>query len=99
MIPRKVEPMKCLHDKLLASTHLTLLYFKAIVYPRHISMFSENLATTENKLSCNVMHKLMIINSEIFPKEFDIDPRPLKLITRSFPAYTKDSTIDFLFPY
>ena len=78
MILKKVEPVKCLHDKLLASTHLPsllekykltkFLCFKAIVCLRLVRMFSANLATIDDKLSCYVIHKHMIIEFEIFAK-------------------------------
>ena len=109
MLPRKVKPIKCLHNKLLASTHQSLLLekyrftnflcFKAIIYPRLVRMFNANLATIDDKFSCYVIHKHMIIDFKIFGKEFDMDPSPLKLTIASFLNYPKDLAINILFPY
>ena len=48
-------------------------------------MFNANLVITDDKLSCYVMHKHMIIDSNIFAKAFDMGPSPLKLTTTSLP--------------
>ena len=90
MIPQKVEPIKCLHDKLLVSTHFPplleeyrltkLLYYKSIVYPRLVKMFNVNLKAIVDKLSCYVIHKDIFINSNVFTKEFDMNPSPPMLI-------------------
>ena len=52
MLPKKVEPIRCLHNKLLTFTHLPLLlelykptkflYFQANVYARLVRMFNAN---------------------------------------------------------
>ena len=84
MLLRKVEPIMCPHDKLLVSTHLPLLLekykltkflcFKVIVYLKLVRMLNANMATIDDELSCYVMHKHMIIDFDIFAKEFDMDP-------------------------
>ena len=62
-------------------------------------IFNANLDATNDKLSCYVIHKHLVIDSEIFIKEFDMDPNPQKLIAASPPNYNKDLAINFLFPY
>ena len=61
-------------------------------------MFSVNLVVTNDKLSCHVMQKHMIINLDIFPKEFEMDPSLSKLTVGSFPSFKKEFSIDLLFP-
>ena len=48
-------------------------------------MFNTNLAVIDDKLACYVMHKHLVIDFEVFAKEFDMDPSPLKLIVTSIP--------------
>ena len=109
IVPQKVNPIKCLHDKLLTAAHLPkllekyrlikFLCFKANIYPRMVRMFNANLVIINDKLSCYVMHKQLVINFEVFAKEFNICPTSPKLTIRSFPNHTKDLAIILLFPY
>ena len=62
-------------------------------------MFSVNLAIVDDRLSCYIMQKHIVINSEIFTKEFDVDLSLPKLTVGSFLTCTKDLSIDILFPY
>ena len=60
MLPRKVEPVKYVDDKLMASTYLPsflekykltmFLCHKATIYPRLIRMFSTNLIAIDDNL-------------------------------------------------
>ena len=62
-------------------------------------MFKANFVITNDKLSYYIMHKHLIIDSEVFAKEFDMDANLPKLIASSFLDYNKDLTISILFPY
>ena len=62
-------------------------------------MFNANLATINDKLSCYMMHKHLIINLDVLAKEFEMDISSPKLIVGSFPSYRKELAIDMLFPY
>ena len=44
------------------------------------------------------MHKHVVIDFDIFAKEFDMDLAPPKLIAGSFLAYKKELAIIFHFP-
>ena len=98
MIPCKVEPNKCMHDKLLVTTHLPpllekykftkFLYFKSTVYPRLVRMFYANLEAVDDKVSCYVMHKYIVIDSNVLGREFEMHPSPPKLQAKDFPYYT-----------
>ena len=109
MIPRKVEPLKCMRDKLLVTTHLPsllekyklakFLCFKSNAYPRLVRMFYANLGATNDKLSCYIMHKHLIINYDVLTEEFEMDASPFKLAVGDFLDYTKEKAIDMLFPF
>ena len=109
MVAHKVELIKCLHDKLLVTTHLPQLLekyeltkfscFKAIVYPRLVKMFYANLGLANDKVSCYIMYKHLITDVESLTKEFEMEASFLKLIATSFPNYKKEMTIDMFFPY
>ena len=100
MLPKKVEPLKCVHDKLLVTTHLPPLLekyklakficFKSIVYPRLVKMFYANLGAIDDKLSCYVMHKHLVIDFDTLAREFEMDASPPKLFVEDFPNYTKE---------
>ena len=62
-------------------------------------MFNANLAIIDDEPSCYVMHKHMVIDFDIFEKEFDMDPSLQKLTTASIPDYHKDLAINLLFSY
>ena len=95
MIPRKVEPLKCVHNKLLVSTHLPFLLekyklakflcFKANAYSRLVRMYHANLGVADDKLSCYVMHKHLVIDFDVIAKEFKMDASPPKLMVGDFP--------------
>ena len=84
-----MEPIKCAHDKILVSTHLPtilekykltkFLCFREIVYPRLVRMFYANLGLFNDKVSCYVMYKHLIIDAKLIAKEFEIDASPPKL--------------------
>ena len=84
-----MEPVKCVHDKMLVTTHLPslsekyklpkFLCFVEIVYPRFVRMFYENLGLVYDKVRCFIMHRHMIINVELLVKEFEMDEFPPKL--------------------
>ena len=109
MVPNKVEPIKCVHNKLLVTTHLPKLFakykltkflcFRDIVYPRLVKMIYANLGLIDDKVSCYVMHKYLIIDVELLAKEFEMDASPPQLIIRSLPNYKKKMAIDILFHY
>ena len=94
MLPRKVEPLKCAHDKLLVTNYLPpllekhklakFLCFKSNAYPRLVKMFYENLGVTDDKLSCYVMHKHLIIYFDVLAWEFKMDASPPKVFARDF---------------
>ena len=50
-------------------------------------MFYANLGSIDDKVSCYVMHKHIIIDSDILAKEFEIDASPPKFIVGSFLNY------------
>ena len=62
-------------------------------------MFNANLATTNDKLLCYVMHKHLVIDFKVFAKKFNMDPNPLKLTATSFLDYNKNLTINLLFSH
>ena len=109
MLPRKVEPLKCIHDKLLVTTHLppllkkhklaTFICFNSTAYPRLVKMFYANLRATGDKLSCYVMHKHLVIDSNTLAWEFKMAASPPKLSAGDFPEYMKEWAIGILFPY
>ena len=84
-----MESVKCVHNKILVTTHFPTLLekykltkflcFREIVYLRLVRMFYENLGLINDKVSCYVMHKHMIIDAELLAKEFKMDASPLKL--------------------
>ena len=104
-----MEPIKCVHNKMLVTTHLPTLLekykltkflcFKEIVYPRLVRMFYVNLGLANDKVSCYVMHKHMIIDVKLLAKEFQMDAFLPKLQSGSFPDYKKELAIDMLFRY
>ena len=83
MVPRIVEPLKCVHDKLLVTNHLPLLLekykftkflcYKSTVYPRLVKMFYANLGVVDDKVSCYVMPKHLIIDFEMLANKFEMD--------------------------
>ena len=73
--------------------------FKSTIYPRLVKMFYANLGVVNDKVSCYVLHKHIIIYANTLVKEFKMDTSPPKLIGWSFPNYQKDLAIDMLFPY
>ena len=62
-------------------------------------MFYANLRSANDKVSCYVMHKHLIIDTELLAKEFKMGVFPPKLQAGSFLNYKKELTIDMLFPY
>ena len=62
-------------------------------------MLYTNLGFANDKTSCCVMHKHIIINCETFANEFDIDPSLQNLSARFFPNYSRNQAIYMLFPY
>ena len=60
-------------------------------------MFYANLGSTDNKVSCYVMHKHIIIDFNILAIEFEMDVSPFKLIVGSFPDYKKEIAINMFF--
>ena len=58
-----------------------------------------NLGATNDKLSCYVMHKHLIIDFDTLAREFEMDASPPKVIVGDFPEYKKELAIDMLFPY
>ena len=84
-----MELIKCVHDKLLVTTHLLTLLekykltkflsFRETIYPRLVRMFYANLGSTNDKVSCYVMHKHLIIDVRLLAKEFEMDASLPKL--------------------
>ena len=70
-----------------------------IVYSRLIRMSYANLRSNDDKASCYVMHRHMVIDVELLAKEFKMDTSPLKLQVGSFLNYKKELAIAMLFPY
>ena len=62
-------------------------------------MFYANLGSTNDKVSCYVMHKHIIIDSKTLVKEFEMDASSPKLIVRSFPDCVKELAINIHYPY
>ena len=62
-------------------------------------MFYTNLGSINDKVSCYVIHKHLIIDVELLAKEFEMDASLPELQVRSFPNYKKELAIDMLFPY
>ena len=62
-------------------------------------MFYANLGAIDDKLSCYVMHKFLVIDSHVLVKEFKMNPSLPKLMAGDFPQYKKELTINMLFPY
>ena len=62
-------------------------------------MFYANLGLVDDKVSYYVMHKHIILDSEMLVKEFEMDASPLKLTAGSFPDYRKELALEMLFPY
>ena len=60
-------------------------------------MLYTNLGFANDKISCYVMHKHIIINCETFANEFDINPFPPKLIVGPFPEFNKNEPLKILF--
>ena len=60
-------------------------------------MFNANLITFGDALSCYVMYKHLMINSNMFVVKFEMDASLAKLVARSFPKYSKDKAIAMLF--
>ena len=100
MLLRKVELLKCVHDKLLITTHLfpllakcklaKFLCFKSNAYLRLVKMmFYANSGAIDDKLSCYVMHKHLIIDFNTLALEFEMDASPSKVSTSDFPDYNK----------
>ena len=58
-----------------------------------------NLSSVDDKVSCYIMHKHLIINVESLAKEFEMDTSSPKLTARSFLDYRKEMAIGMLFPY
>ena len=95
MVPCKMEPIKYVHDKLLVTTYILqllekyklikFLCFRSIVYPRLVKMFYANLSSVDDKVSCYVMHKHIIIDFEMLAKGFKMEASPLKLTVGSSP--------------
>ena len=104
-----MELIKCAYDKLLVTTHLLsllkkykltkFLCFWETIYPRLVRMFYVNLGFVDDKVSCYVMHKHVIIDVKLLAKEFEMDVPLLKLQAQSFLNYKKELAIDMLFPY
>ena len=69
------------------------------VYPRLVEMFHATLGSTNDKVSCYIMHKHLIIDVELLAKEFEMDLSTPKLTIGSFPNYRKEMSIDMLFAY
>ena len=61
-------------------------------------MFYANLGSVDDNVSCYVMHKHMIIDSELLAKELKMDASPLKLQARCFPDYRKELALICFFP-
>ena len=89
MIPQKVELVKHVNNKFLVSTYLLALLekykfskflcFKEIVYPRLVRMLYANLGSTDDKVSCYIVHKHLIIDVKLLAKEFEKNVSPPKL--------------------
>ena len=62
-------------------------------------MFYTNLGAVDDKVSCYVMYKHLIIDSDVLAKVFKMDASPPKLTLGSFPSNIKELAIDMLFPY
>ena len=61
-------------------------------------MFYANLRSVDDKVSYYMMHKHIVIDSEILAKQFKTDASP-RLTIGSFPDYKKELAIEMLFPY
>ena len=109
MIPRKVEPLKFVRDKTRVTTHLPhllkkyklikFLYSKSNAYLRLVRIFYANLGVVDDKLSCYVMHRHVIIDFDVLAKDSEMDATLPKLAPGDFPDFTKDKAIDMLFPF
>ena len=62
-------------------------------------MFYANLTIVDDKLSCYVMHKYIVIDFECFANEFRMDTSLSKLSVGSFVYYSQEQAISMLFPY
>ena len=62
-------------------------------------MFYASLRLADNKVSCYIMYKHLIIDVKLLAKDFEMVASPLKLQARSFPDYKRELAIDMLFPY
>ena len=73
--------------------------FMGSIYLRLVKMFYVNLVATNDKLSCYVMHKYIMIDVKPITIEFNMDVSLTKLYTRSFTNYNKEKAIASLFPF
>ena len=62
-------------------------------------MFYASLGSTNDKVCCYVLHKDIIIDSDMLTNEFEMNASPPKLIAGSFFDYKKEMVIDMLFHY
>ena len=62
-------------------------------------MFYANLRSTNDKVSCYVIHKHIIIDFEMLTKEYKMYASPPKLTIGSILNYKKELAFDMLFPY
>ena len=60
-------------------------------------MFYANLGSIDEKVSCYVMHKHLLVDSDTLAREFNMDASPPMLKVRSFPKYRKELAINMLF--
>ena len=62
-------------------------------------MFYANLGAIDDKVSCYIMHKHLIIDVDLLAKEFTMGASLLKLQVGSFLNYKKELVIDIFFSY
>ena len=62
-------------------------------------MFYANLGAYNDKVSCYVMYKHLIIDVDLLGKELEMDASRFKQTVGSFLDYRKELAIDMLFLY
>ena len=73
--------------------------FKVNTYLELVKMLYTNLIASNDTLSCFVMYRHVVLNSNVLVAKLDMDVSLTKLVTRSFPTYSKDKANIIIFPY